>query len=85
MLIAGSPSHSDLTIEERNPFTGMLVGKVPQARPEHVRKAFQAAARTRSRLTRRERIDILLGTASAIRRAQDQLARLITSETGLCL
>ncbi|MBB4376354.1 phosphonoacetaldehyde dehydrogenase [Bradyrhizobium sp. SBR1B] len=85
MIIAGSSSHSDLTIEVKNPFTGILVGKVPQARPEHVRKAFQAAARTRPKLTRRERTDILLGTASAIRRDQDQLARLITSETGLCL
>ncbi|WP_407185250.1 phosphonoacetaldehyde dehydrogenase [Bradyrhizobium centrosematis] len=85
MLIAGSPCHSDLTIEVRNPFTRMLVGKVPQARPEHVRKAFQAAARTRLQLSRRERTDILLGTANAVRRDQDQLARLITSETGLCL
>ncbi|TWA92039.1 hypothetical protein FBZ96_11245 [Bradyrhizobium stylosanthis] len=36
MLIAGSPSHLNLMIEVRNPFTGMLVGKVSQARPEHV-------------------------------------------------
>ncbi|MGY4615815.1 acyl-CoA reductase-like NAD-dependent aldehyde dehydrogenase [Bradyrhizobium sp. USDA 4472] len=48
-------------------------------------KRFRWAARTRPKLTRRERTDILLGTESAVRRDQDQFARLITSETGLCL
>lgn len=85
MLIAGKPEYSDTAIEIWNPFTGKLLGKVPQARPEHTRKAFEAAARARSRLTRRERADILLGTASAIGRDQDRLAQLITAETGLCL
>ncbi|MCP3460470.1 MULTISPECIES: phosphonoacetaldehyde dehydrogenase [unclassified Bradyrhizobium] len=85
MLIAGAPAHSDATIEVRNPFTGMLLGSVPQARPEHARQAFEIAARTHPRLTRRERTDILLGTASAVRRDQDRFARLITAETGLCL
>ncbi|MFB6464046.1 phosphonoacetaldehyde dehydrogenase [Bradyrhizobium tunisiense] len=85
MLIAGAPADSDVLIEIRNPFTGMLQGRVPQARPDHIRKAFEAAAQTCPRLTRRERTDILLGTANAIRRDQDQLARLITAETGLCL
>ncbi|WFU39727.1 phosphonoacetaldehyde dehydrogenase [Bradyrhizobium sp. CB82] len=85
MLIAGVPAHSDATIDVNNPFTGMLLGRVPQSRPEHARQAFEAAARIRPRLTRRERTDILLGTASAIKRDQDRFARLITSETGLCL
>ncbi|MGY3346996.1 acyl-CoA reductase-like NAD-dependent aldehyde dehydrogenase [Bradyrhizobium sp. USDA 4459] len=48
-------------------------------------KRFRWAARTRHKLTRRERTDILGGTEIAVRRDQDQLARLITSETGLCL
>jgi aldehyde dehydrogenase (NAD+) len=85
MLIAGKPVDSDRGIEVRNPFTGGLVGTVPQAEPRHIRKAFAAAGRARPRLTRRERTDILLGTASAIRKERDHLARLITAETGLCL
>jgi putative phosphonoacetaldehyde dehydrogenase len=85
MLIAGTPADADQSIEIRNPFTGGLVGTVPQAEPHHIRGAFEAARRTRPRLTRRERADILLGTATAIRRDRERLARLITSETGLCL
>jgi phosphonoacetaldehyde dehydrogenase len=85
MLIAGKPVGADRRLEVRNPFTGGLVGTVPQAEPHHLRRAFAAAAHARPRLTRRERTDILLGTAAAIRNGRDHLARLITAETGLCL
>ncbi|NPU13445.1 MULTISPECIES: phosphonoacetaldehyde dehydrogenase [Bradyrhizobium] len=85
MLLAGTPADADRVIEVRNPFSGALVGSVPQAEKRQIRAAFAAAARFRPKLSRRERSDILLGTARAIASNQDRLARLITAETGLCL
>ncbi|WP_315716403.1 MULTISPECIES: phosphonoacetaldehyde dehydrogenase [unclassified Bradyrhizobium] len=85
MLLAGASADADRVIEVRNPFSGALVGTVPQAEPRQIRAAFAAAARFRPKLSRRERSDILLGAARAIARDQNRLAQLITAETGLCL
>src|SRR4051794_12892443 len=85
MLMAGAPADADRVIEVRNPFSGALVGTVPQAEPRQIRAAFAAAARFRPTFSRHDRAEILLGTARAIARDQDRLAQLITAETGLCL
>ncbi|MDE5455848.1 phosphonoacetaldehyde dehydrogenase [Bradyrhizobium sp. CSA112] len=85
MKIAGEDVLADSTIDVRNPFTDQVIAAVPQARPEHVRRAFAIARVFRSRLTRRERARILFATAEAIEANRDRLAHLITSESGLCL
>jgi phosphonoacetaldehyde dehydrogenase len=85
MKIAGENVRADSTIDVRNPFTDQVIAAVPQARPEHVRRAFAIARVFRPRLTRRERARILLATAEAIEANRDRLAHLITSESGLCL
>ncbi len=48
MRIAGEPVGNDRTIEVRNPYTGALVGTVPKATVDDVRRAF-AMARALSR------------------------------------
>jgi acyl-CoA reductase-like NAD-dependent aldehyde dehydrogenase len=85
MKIAGQDVLADSTIDVRNPYTDQVIAAVPQARPEHVRRAFAIARVFRPRLTRRERARILFATAEAIEANRDRLAHLITSESGLCL
>jgi phosphonoacetaldehyde dehydrogenase len=85
MKIAGQDVRADSTIDVRNPFTGQVIAAVPQAHPEHIRRAFAIARAFRPRLTRRERARILLATAEAIEANRERLAHLITSESGLCL
>src|SRR4029450_12057931 len=80
MKIAGDDVLADSTIDVRNPFTGQVIAAVPQARPEHARRAFAIARAFRPRLTRHERARILFATAAAIEANRDRLARLITSE-----
>ncbi len=78
-------SRTDETLEVRNPYSGALVGTVPAARPEHVRRAFAAAKGFRPALSRYQRQRILLRTAEALASRKDAIARLITAESGLCL
>ena len=85
MKIAGEDVVADLAIDVRNPFTDQVIAAVPQARPEHVRRAFAIARAFRPKLTRHERARILFAAAEAIEANRERLARLITSESGLCL
>src|SRR5258705_3593529 len=82
MKIAGEDILADSTIDVRNPFTDQVIAAVPQARPEHVRRAFAIARVFRPRLTRRERARILLATAEAIEAKRDPPAPLRTSGNG---
>ena len=84
MRIAGKPVTTDEVIEVRNPYNGTLVGTVPAARPEHVREAFSRARAFRPRLSRYERQNILFRTAEILSSRREEIARLITSESGLC-
>jgi phosphonoacetaldehyde dehydrogenase len=85
MRLAGQRVQTDAVLEVHNPYTGAVVGTVPAARPEHVRQAFAKAKAFRPQLTRYERQRILLATAEALAARKDQVARLITAESGLCL
>jgi phosphonoacetaldehyde dehydrogenase len=84
MRIAGEAVGSDRTIEVRNPYTGALVGTVPKATVDDVRRAFAIARAYRAKLTRFERSDILHRTAALIRARADAISDLITAESGLC-
>ncbi|MGH7211157.1 MAG: aldehyde dehydrogenase family protein, partial [Acetobacteraceae bacterium] len=77
MRIAGMPVRTDEMLEVRNPYSGALVGTVPAARPEHVRRAFAAAKGFRPALSRYQRQRILLDTAAALASRKDAIARLI--------
>jgi phosphonoacetaldehyde dehydrogenase len=83
MRIAGERVERDAVIEVRNPFTRQLVGTVPKATVEDVRRAFAIARAYKPVLTRYERYAICQKTAELIRARAEMLADLITAESGL--
>jgi phosphonoacetaldehyde dehydrogenase len=84
MRVAGRLVDADEVIEVRNPYDNGLVGTVPAALPEQVRKAFAVAKAFRPKLTRFERQRILQRTAELLRDRKEEFARLISAESGLC-
>ncbi len=85
MRIAGRLVETGDTLEVLNPYTNELVGTVPAARPEHVRDAFKRARAFKPRLSRYQRQRILMTTGETLAARKDEIARLITAESGLCL
>jgi phosphonoacetaldehyde dehydrogenase len=85
LRIAGEKVARDRNIEIRHPYSGELVGTVPKATLEDVRRALQIARGYRARLTRYERYKILMAAGALIAGRRDAVARLITLESGLCL
>jgi phosphonoacetaldehyde dehydrogenase len=69
--------------EVRNPYTGAVVGTVRQASVAEVRKAITIAKAFRSTLTRYERSRICLRAAETLRSRAEEIAHLITAESGL--
>ena len=59
LRIDGELIHRDAVIEVRNPYDGTLVGTVPKATLDDVRRAFAAARAFRPTLTRHERAAII--------------------------
>lgn len=68
-----------------NPYTGERLGQVPKATLEEVRHAYAWAHAYQSRLTRYERAAILNKTAALARDHLQDIARLISAESGLCM
>ena len=84
MRLGGERVTRDRVIEVFNPYTGELVGTVPRATVEDVRRAFAIARPYRSALTRHERSSILLKAAALLRTRVQEASGLITLESGLC-
>src|SRR5580693_3911226 len=85
LRIAGERVDRDRVIEVRHPFDGTLAGTVPKATREDVKRALKIARAFRSPLTRHDRYQILMKAGAIIASKRDELARLITLESGLCL
>jgi putative phosphonoacetaldehyde dehydrogenase len=85
MRIAGRKVEGERSLEVFNPWDNSVVGTVPRARPEQVAEAFRIAHDYKPKLTRYERQKILLSTAEKLVARKDEIARLITAESGLCL
>jgi putative phosphonoacetaldehyde dehydrogenase len=87
MRIAGRQvgAGRDRAIEVFNPFTAERIGSVPKATLEEVREAFTTAHAFQPQLTRYERAAILNKAAAIVRDRLDDISRLITAESGLCL
>jgi putative phosphonoacetaldehyde dehydrogenase len=85
MRIAGRKVGGERPLEVFNPWDNSVVGMVPRARPEQVAEAFRIAYDYKPRLTRYERQKILLSTAEKLVARRDEIAHLITAESGLCL
>lgn len=68
-----------------DPWRGEAVGSVPCASVEQVRRAIESARRFRPVLTRAQRAAILERAAVLAMERIDELAALVTSESGLCM
>ena len=84
MRIGGERVRRERCIEVFNPYTNELIGSVPKATLEDVRRAFAIAHAYRPRLTRFERANILNKAAAMVRERTEALSDLITAESGLC-
>jgi phosphonoacetaldehyde dehydrogenase len=85
MRIAGKLVDADERIEVRNPYTGAVVGTVAAASPAQVAQAFEIGNAYKSKLTRYDRQKILTTTAEILAKRREEIAHLITAESGLCL
>lgn len=84
LRIGGEKVTRERIIEVFNPYSGDLVGTVPKASLDDVRRAFSIARQFRSTLTRFERANILEKAAALLRERTTQAAAIITMESGLC-
>jgi aldehyde dehydrogenase (NAD+) len=85
LRIAGERVACARSFEVRYPYTGEVVATVPKATIDDVRRAFSIARSYRSTLTRYDRYRILMKAGEIIAHRRDEIARLITLESGLCL
>ncbi|MGB3427065.1 MAG: phosphonoacetaldehyde dehydrogenase [Burkholderiaceae bacterium] len=85
LRIAGERVPCERSFEVRYPYTGEVVATVPKASVDDVRRAFSIARKYRSTLTRYDRYRILMKAGEIIASRRDEIARLITLESGLCL
>ena len=85
MRIAGRRVDGEAALEVFNPWDNSVVGTVPRANPAQVAEAFQIACDYKPKLSRYDRQKILMKAAELLVARKDEIARLITSESGLCL
>src|SRR6516162_6250822 len=84
LRIGGAQVATERSDEVFNPYTGALVGTVARASVDDVRRAIAVGKAFRPRLTRYERYRICYQTAEALRARTEEIANLITAESGLC-
>jgi putative phosphonoacetaldehyde dehydrogenase len=84
LRIGGEKRPGERTFDVFNPWTGELVGTVPRARVDDVRRAFAIAKGYRPVLTRYQRASILQNAARLLRQRVEAASDLITAESGLC-
>ena len=84
LRIGGMGVGTERSREVFNPYTGALVGSVACASVAEVRQAIAIGKAFRPRLTRYERYRICYQTAEALRARTEEIANLITAESGLC-
>ncbi|QYY29397.1 MULTISPECIES: phosphonoacetaldehyde dehydrogenase [Cupriavidus] len=85
LRIAGEKVYRDRVIEVTYPYTGEVIATVPKANIEDVRRALRIAHQYRSTLTRYERYRILMRAGEIIAKRKEEIATLITLESGLSL
>jgi acyl-CoA reductase-like NAD-dependent aldehyde dehydrogenase len=83
LLIAGEWVETGEWQEVRSPYSGDVVGRVPEAGADETRRAIGAAeAAMQDPLPAHKRAEILVRVAAALGRRQDEVARLISDEAG---
>ena len=81
----GAGRSAGRSIQVLNPYTNAVVGTVPKATLDEVRRAFAIARAYTPTLTRFERGNILNRAAAGVRSRSAEIAALISAESGLCL
>ena len=81
----GAGRSGERVITVSDPYRAKPIGSVPKATLQEVQQALSVAHAYRSTLTRYERAAILNRAAEIIRGRLDEVARLISAESGLCL
>src|SRR5215831_8535102 len=84
LCICGTRVDTERSSEVLNPYSGAPVGTVACAGVDDVRRAIALGKAFRPRLTRYERYRICYQTAEALRARTEEIANLITAESGLC-
>jgi putative phosphonoacetaldehyde dehydrogenase len=84
MRIAGRKVDTKDRVEVFNPYTNEVIGTVPRGTHEHAREAFKIGAAYKAKLTRYERQKILMATAEKLAARREEIAEVITAESGLC-
>ena len=84
MRIGGEKVVRDRVIEVYNPYTGKVIGTVPKATVDDIRRAFSIAQGYKAKLTRYERANIMRKAAALLDARKQQVADLISAESGLC-
>ncbi len=84
LRIAGARVAAERNAEVFNPYSRACVGTVAMASVAEVRRAIAAARAFRPQLTRYERYRICQRTAAALHARTEEIADLITAESGLC-
>src|SRR5262244_435463 len=84
LRIGGARIATEGSSEVFNPYTRALVGTVARAAVADVRRAIALGKAFRPRLTRYERYRICYQAADALRARTEEIADLITAESGLC-
>ena len=84
LRIGGQRVSTPRNIDVFNPWDGALIGTVPKASVEDLRRAFSIGRAFKSTLTRYERASILNKAAAILRERTEAASDLITRESGLC-
>jgi aldehyde dehydrogenase (NAD+) len=84
-FIGGEWIQTTEKINITNPYTNDLIGTVPSLSGKELSDAVQKASSFRSNLTAYERYEILINTAETILERKDEISRLISFESGICL
>lgn len=85
MRVAGKFGVNDRSFEVVNPYTNQVVGTCPKATADDIRQAFAVAKAYKPTLSRADRSAILRKTAEILVSRRQQIAELITAESGLSL
>jgi aldehyde dehydrogenase (NAD+) len=83
--LAGKPVDSDQVHEVRSPYDGRLVGTVTLATKDHAMEAAAAALQGGKTLSRYDRYSILEKTRHLLVEKQEELAQIISAESGLAI
>ena len=85
MRTVANLGHNERAFDVHNPYTNQVIGTCPKASIADVQQAFAIAKSYKAELSRSDRSSILRKTADLLVARKQEIAELITAESGLCL